>query len=429
MKLRVVLVKPPEHSTFNFGTFSLGSLAAAIRHLADVSIVDATQLSPTEGASTVWKQQPHIVGVTVMGLKSVIPASLFIRCLKNSRAGSKNGSGVVSIIAGGHGASMMPVPLLQEGADAVVIGEGELTFTQILQDGIRPGAPGVACLQEEEVIIGPVQKMITPLDDLPPPARDLMPPPPDGIHLMETSRGCPHSCTFCETTRFYGRRWRPHSPRRVAVEVKRLIDDYDAWVIHFADDNFTASPRRVQQICTELQKGSLPVFFMASARADDLVKNEDLLSAMAATRIQRISVGVETLNPILAAKVEKPISPETFKKAFTRMRQLDIFSVASFIVGLPGENEAMRERSVELAVEAGPDSAHFLPFLPLPGTPLAAGRKGVEPDLADVLDARRFNEAFMRDSIVRGRLGTAADEDGVRGLLARATLKKYDKSR
>lgn len=423
MSRKVVLVKPPERSFFNFGTFSLGVLGAAVRHLADVSILDATDLPVSKAVDEVWSRQPDLVGVTVMGLSSARPAADFIQQLRAAGNDCGNGAGCASIIAGGHGASMVPAILLEAGTDAVVIGEGELTFQQIVEKGIHPETPGVAYLVGNRVVTGPPQSLVDSLDRLPSPARDLMPPPPNGIHLMETSRGCPHICAFCETTRFYGRRWRSHSPERVAAEVKRLVDEHDAWIIHFADDNFTASPKRVLRICEALQNVTLPAFFMVSARADDLVANLDLLPAMAAARILRITVGVETLDLEMASEVGKPIPPETYKEAFRRMKNLGIFSIASLIVGLPGEDPAVREQSVELAVEARPDSAHFLPFLPLPGIPLVSDRSGFDPDPADVRDAHKFNQAFFQHASVQTRLKAAAASDGIRGLLARATLE------
>jgi len=425
MNRKIVLVKPPERSFFSFGTFSLGVLGAAIRHLADVSIFNATNMSVGKAAEGVWSLQPDLIGITVMGLASVLPAVDFIHQLKAGADNARYKVKCTPIIVGGHGASIMPATLLQAGADAAVIGEGEVTFQQIIVEGIHPGAPGVACLDGNRLVIGPPQTLIHPLDSLAPPARDLMPPSPNGIHLMETSRGCPHACAFCETTRFYGKRWRPNSPKRVVAEVKRLVDDYDAWIIHFADDNFAASHSRVRRICEELQDEILPAFFMVSARADDLVADTDLLPVMAAARMLRITVGVETLVLGMASEVGKPIALKTYSEAFRRMRELGIFSVASFIVGLPGEHPATREQSVRLAVEAGPDSAHFLPFLPIPGIPLAAGRDSSDPDPADVRDADRFNQAFFQQPSVQERLKAAATSKNIRGLLARATLGNH----
>lgn len=424
MSKKLVLVKPPERSAFNFGTFSLAVLGAAVRPLADVSILDATDLPIGDAVEKAWARQPDLLGVTVMGLQSVRPAAEFIQQLASLGKHRWRGAAHSPIVAGGHGASMLPKVLLEAGADAVVIGEGELVVRQIIRDGTRPGLSGVACLVDGSMVVGPPQALVTPLDSLDPPARDLMPPPPNGIHLMETSRGCPHACAFCETTRFYGKRWRPHSAERVAAEARRLVNEHDAWIIHFADDNFAADPRRVRRICEELKKQELPAFFMASARADDLVADPGLLPAMASARILRITVGAESLDLRTASSVGKTIHPRIYKQLFARMRELGIFSIASLIVGLPGETPDIRARSVELGVEAGPDSAHFLPFLPLPGIPLAAERDGHDPDPADIQDAQAFTQEFFRDPTVQARLKAAASGNGVRALLARATLAK-----
>ncbi|MCL6449928.1 MAG: B12-binding domain-containing radical SAM protein [Acetobacteraceae bacterium] len=429
--MRLALVKPPEASAFNFGAFSLAVLAAAVRDLAEVSILDLSDLPLDRAVSAALPGRPHAVGVTVMGLASVGPAAEFVRRLR--AAGPQEGAGRLTILAGGHGASTVPGPLLRAGADAVVFGEGEATLRDIVQHGVGPGLPGTACLDGGRLVLGPPRPPIRPLGRIGPPARDLMPPPPDGVHLLETSRGCPHACTFCETTRFYGTLWRPHTPPRVADEVRRLVNDYGAWTIQFADDNFTCSPQRVLEICERLCRGPLPALILAFARADNLLADPRLIPALARARVLRVTVGVETLEEGVARRAGKPIPLETYREAFSRLREAGAFSVASFIVGLPGESPEMRRRAVELAVEAGPDSAHFLPFIPLPGTPLAGGgatpraldAEVPRPDHRDAADARRLTAEFRRHPAVLDRLARAAGEGGVRGLLARAALERY----
>ena len=207
MAIKLILVKPPGATRFNFGAFSLGVLAASIRHLAQVSIIDATGLTVEKAVETVESHDADMVGVTVMGLPSAIQSVEFIERLKSAQHRPRGRRNRRTILAGGHGASMVPEMFLSAGVDAVVMGEGERTVERIFVNGIEPGAPGLACLVDGRMVKGRPQSLIRPLDQLPPPARDLMPPSGDGIHLMETSRGCPHSCAFCETTRFYGRNW------------------------------------------------------------------------------------------------------------------------------------------------------------------------------------------------------------------------------
>jgi anaerobic magnesium-protoporphyrin IX monomethyl ester cyclase len=416
---RIVLVKPPERSAFNFGAYSLGTLAAAVDGLAEVSILDGTVLPLRSAVDRALAARAGVIGVTVMSCASVAAAARFLRRLRPAASRPRP-----LIVCGGHGASCRPDPLIDAGADVVVVGEGETTFRRIVEDGFRPAMAGTICRRRGRRVAGPPQELIAPLDALPLPRRDLMPSPPDGVHLMETSRGCPHACAFCETTRFYGRRWRAKTPARAAFEAGRLVEDFGARIIQFADDNFAASPGRVVRLCAELGKGPLPVFFMAAARADDLMARQDVLPSMASARILRINVGVETLDAAASCRAGKSIAFDLYREAFRRLTEERIFSVASFIVGLPGESEEARDRAVEMAVEAGPAAAVFVPFIPFPGIPLAGERAGLRSRPRDERSARDMTAAFYAHPAVRSRLKDMAGKGGVIGLLAQGTLAR-----
>ena len=79
-------------------------------------------------------------------------------------------------------------------------------------------------------------------------------------------------------------------------------------------------------------------------------------------------------------------------------------------------------RARALAVAAAPDTAQFLPFLPLPGVPAASGRRG--PDPGDLEEAHRLTRGFYRHPDIRRRLETAGRGDGLRAWRARDTLAK-----
>lgn len=417
---RVILVKPPEESQFDFGAFSLGVLAAFIRDISEPVIIDATKQSYDEAVEQVWSLKPDLVGITVMGLGSIQSALEFLRLLASDKSASKT-----KILVGGHGAACAPEDFLKSGASAVIIGEGELTLKSIIKQGIEPGAPGIICIVDDKLVAGSTQSLINPLDQLLPPARDLMPYPRDGIHLMETSRGCPHQCTFCETTRFYNTTWRAFSPEWVAAEVARLVEDYNAWMILFTDDNFAASSPRVLKICERLSRGSLPAAISVSVRADDLIRNPAVIPALAKANILRVTVGVETLEPEVAKAVGKSIPLPVYREAFTKLRAHGIYSVASIITGLPGQRYDA-STSVELVVETGPDAAVFVPFIPMPGTPLAEGHMRFKPSKVDQENAQQMNTSFYQHDDVRKRLSEAEASGGIRGLMAKATASHHN---
>ncbi|MGD2247301.1 MAG: radical SAM protein [Candidatus Methanofastidiosia archaeon] len=409
--MRITLVKPPENSKLNFGTFSLAVLAAAVRDIAEVTIVDTTHFDIDAAVDHTLRTRPNIIGITTMGLASVKPAFAFIKSLRTAYEGL--------LLAGGHGATMSPGLLLAAGADAVVCGEGEKTFKEILQKGVSPRIKGLALLHKGKIVKTPPRELINPLDVLPQPAYDLI--ESSDMVLLETSRGCPHACTFCETSRFYHCVWRPRSPEVVARDVQQITKE-GATIIHLVDDNFTASPKRALRICELLQKGDLPLFFFFSARTDDLLKIPELIPALARAHFLRAGIGIETLEPELAHTIKKPILFEQHCHAVTAMKKVGILVVASFILGLPGETEEMRERCVDLAVKVGVDAAHFVPFQPLPGTPLEKGDGLPEPWA--VKAAAEATNQFRCHPVVLNRLLEASKETTVRGMLARAGLAR-----
>jgi radical SAM superfamily enzyme YgiQ (UPF0313 family) len=357
-----------------------------------------------------------------MGLSSIKACSILISELKKECG--KNRSTQTPVIVGGHGATMQPEPLLVAGADLVVSGEGEDTLKEILKEGISENIQGTIKLKNGLLHIAPKRNLIRPLDNLKMPAYDMMCAPQDGVYLMETSRGCPHSCNFCETTRFSGRIWRPKSPEKVANEVHYLVDEIDARIIQIGDDNFTANPRRVIKICETIQKGPLPMLFMASARADDLISDADLIPGLAAANFFRVTIGVETLDVSLANHIGKKISAETYKKAFKALKEHGIFSTASFIVGLPGESKKNREEMVDMAIQTGADAAHFIPFTPHPNTPFGENVREYVPKDKDIADSEKFGQSFRKHPSTIKSLQKAVSKGGMRGVFARAVLEK-----
>ena len=65
-----------------------------------------------------------------------------------------------------------------------------------------------------------------------------------------------------------------------------------------------------------------------------------------------------------------------------------MFSVASFIVGLPGETLQENVESLRLAIKAGPDLAQFIPFYPFPGITITKDFQSKDPDTEVCCDDR-----------------------------------------
>jgi anaerobic magnesium-protoporphyrin IX monomethyl ester cyclase len=421
-KKRLLLVKPPENSFFSFGGFSLAVLAAAVRHMSYVSILDCTTMTFDQAAQKIMAREPDIIGITLMGFSSLRNGVSLIQAIT---AAVPAGKPLPTIITGGHGAFIFPGKILEAGSQCVVFGEGELTLQDILRSGIRPGMPGTIVLSDGKIVRGEHRKPIVPMDRLETPARDLIAPPPNNMHLLETSRGCPHRCKFCETTKFFGSRWRSFSAERVVKEVDLLIEEYNGWIIQIADDNFTADIKRVKDICRRLlDEEILPAYFMLSARADDLPRDPELLPLMAQARMLRIQVGIDTLDPQLSQRVNKTISSGIYRDVFQQMRELGIFSVGSVIVGLPGESPEAREKILERVLEVAPDVANFVPYLPLPGLPRDEKHMGFNSHPDDDAEAARLNRDYYRHPAVLKQLEELTRGGDIQAQLAMGVLRE-----
>ncbi|GAH96481.1 unnamed protein product, partial [marine sediment metagenome] len=67
--------------------------------------------------------------------------------------------------------------------------------------------------------------------------------------VIETSRGCPFNCTFCNIHLFYRGTYRTKSPERVIQELKIISSQNTRKNVLIVDDNFTANMKRVEEIC------------------------------------------------------------------------------------------------------------------------------------------------------------------------------------
>ncbi len=152
-RLNVTLVKPPELSSLNFGCFSLAVLASAIEDIANVKILDATNLKPEKTVHTILSSRPDILGITAMSVSSVEPICKLITLLR------KNGF-QSNLLVGGHGASVLPQPILESGADAVVYGEGEQTLREVILQGISDDTVGLVIMRDGKIVKNSPRQLI-----------------------------------------------------------------------------------------------------------------------------------------------------------------------------------------------------------------------------------------------------------------------------
>ncbi|MBW2535648.1 MAG: B12-binding domain-containing radical SAM protein, partial [Deltaproteobacteria bacterium] len=217
-------------------------------------------LTPRQIVDRVRRRRPHVVGLSCL-YSNQWPA---VRAIA---AGVKRLDPEILVVAGGAHPTALPERCLRDSElDLIVLGEGERTFPEALRR-IAAGRPlddlgGVAWREGDDVRVNQGGELIEDLDSLPLPAHDLFPPEryfelalPMGYTLRSrrslpviTSRGCPMRCTFCASTRFWGKRLRARSPEAVLAELEWLVSRYGVEDVKFQDDNLTARRGRARRL-------------------------------------------------------------------------------------------------------------------------------------------------------------------------------------
>lgn len=294
--------------------------------------------------------------------------------------------------------STIPEILLKETpADAVVMGEGELTAVELAAAtaaGRGPaGIKGVAYLENGAVKINPDRELIENLDSIAMPAWDLFDQDlyihsstsilPSPRAYVITTRGCPYQCTYCYHP-FQNQRIRSHSAERVVAEIKLLKERYGVKGIVFGDDLFTVDKKRVREVCRLLIEGAVGVKWMAAARVNTV--DLELLKYMREAGCVSLGFGVESASPVILKNIKKYATAEQAAAAIKACREAGIYPACSFMIGNVGETPETVEDSVRFMIANDLPPTTFFFSTPYPGTELYAyaKEKGLIKDEAEL---------------------------------------------
>lgn len=247
--------------------------------------------------------------------------------------------------------------------DHIVVGEGEEAILDIV------GGTSNRVIQKE---------FIQDLDQLPTPAYDYFANLPydfgvewlaqKPVFTMNTSRGCPFTCTFCSVASIWGRRYRYFSADRVVEDVKHVVHRYGAKGIYFREDNFTASRKRTISFCEGLLHHGIDIKWMCEARVDSL--DRDLVALMHKAGCDAIYIGVESGSQRLLDFMKKGITLGQIEDVFRWCREIGVKTAASFIVGIPTETPDERRMTLEFSSAIHPTTRWYNIFVGIPRSPL-----------------------------------------------------------
>jgi radical SAM superfamily enzyme YgiQ (UPF0313 family) len=185
---------------------------------------------------------------------------------------------------------------------------------------------------------------------------------------MQTSRGCPWPCVFCDIPIFNEGKWRSRSPEHVLGEMQQLRDDgYGA--VYFVDDHFLLRPKRIEAICEGLIAAGNTIQWGCEGRVDSVCM--PLFPKMAEARCRSIMFGIESGTQKILDRLKKKQTLEQIEAAVDNAKAGGIeIAHGFFVVGCPDETEDDIRETFRFASRLHIDSFGFNRLCVYRGTPL-----------------------------------------------------------
>jgi len=200
--------------------------------------------------------------------------------------------------------------------------------------------------------------------------------------VVQFSRGCPHLCNYCGQRGFWTR-WRHRDPVLFAKELARLHREHGVKVINFADENPTVSKKVWTIFLEALIAENVDLILVGSTRADDIVRDADILHLYKKAGWERFLLGMESTDERTLELIRKGATTTTDREAIRLMRQHGILSMATWVVGFEEETDRDHWRGLRQLLSYDPDQIQLLYVTPHRWTPffrLAASRRVIQTD-------------------------------------------------
>ena len=340
---------------------SLASVAALTSDDFNITIIDERV------ESTDFSKKADLVGITTMSTSA--PHAYFIA----DRFRKKG----VPVVMGGIHVSALPEEAIQH-ADAVVIGEAEGVWEQLLLD-----------FKKGEMKRFYENKALPDVKQLPRPRRDLFKKHKyTSINTLQITRGCPMNCEFCSVTKFFGPSHRQRPVDDVIEEIMEMKKTKQAfswnpitslvsfalnkhnWVV-FLDDNIFGNQRYAEELFRKLR----PLHVTWGAQASiTIANNERLLKLAADSGCKILFIGFESIldNGLKdMGKIwnkGKGTAVENYETAIRKIHKHGIGIEGAFILGYGSEDKSSFDATIDFIERNHIEVIQFTVPTPLPGT-------------------------------------------------------------
>lgn len=282
--LYLINPKPANPSYFGAEAFEQWGFSSA-QAIADLATATVAALAPGDWKVKICEEYVEPVDFDVdadfIGLTGkVIQGQRMVELADEFRRRGK------TVLIGGPHASLSPESVRGH-CDVLLIGELEAIAEELFAD------LEASNWKSEYVADKPS------LDTSPLPRFHLYPNDRALSGCVQTSRGCPFECEFCDVIQYLGRAQRHKSVEQILAELDVLYDiGYRA--VFLADDNFTVYRKRAKSVLAALaewnaSRPSGPVAFHTQVSID-AARDPEIMQLCGEAGLTRVFIGIETPN-------------------------------------------------------------------------------------------------------------------------------------
>ena len=336
----------------------------------------------------------------VIGMRCLTPDSSYMKVLADAFRASLPKA---LLVAGGPHASSNPaavIRLLQ--LDAVVSGEGELSFEMILRAWQEGGGfghiPGLHWRDKSGELVenAGFPPIVEGLDALPMPAYDLLDPKlywnSKNMSILArrkylslfTSRGCPYQCNYCHS--IFGKRFRGHSPERIVEEIKQLNRRYGVLDFDILDDCFNFDRQRVLAFSEQVRGTGLRTKFAFPNAIRTDILTQEVVDALADAGTYVSSFALESGSPRIQKMIGKHLNIDRFLTGVEMAAKRGIFGMGFAMLGFPGESLEEMRMTIDTACRSMLHVMLFFTVTPYQGTELYRQVQKTDPAKLESVD-------------------------------------------
>lgn len=291
----------------------------------------------------------------------------------------------IPVIFGGAHSSIFPeLTLRDKNVDAIVVGEGEISFLTLVEEFFSKGrikdSFGIVTKVKGKIVRNRPNSYVKNLDLLPFPAWHLFPmkkylQKKHSVNSMRepsmmiiTSRGCPGQCKYCSIHSVWGKTWRGRGPDNVIDEIEFLTKNYGIKEVNFMDDSIGVSRERLIALCDGIIKRKLDIRWNVPNGIAHWLLDEKILDKMKKSGCYRVTFGIESGDLEIRKFIGKPYPLEQAKRMIMYANKIGMWTICTYIIGFPYETDEQINRSINFAIESDTDLAVFYLLCPHPGT-------------------------------------------------------------